>query len=104
MSEAVARAAARRLGLEGEVEAVLTANGSGRQYADPTAVAALVVSVADLAWTVYQDLRSRTSGPSRQVIARRIRVEVTSTTVDPSTRDRIIEIVIDETITGNDEQ
>jgi hypothetical protein len=67
-----ARAAAQRLeeenslGLAAEVEAALAARDPALpppQYLDPVSLASLIVSIAGLAWTVYTDLRKRTSHP-----------------------------------------
>ncbi|MFC5148289.1 hypothetical protein [Streptomyces aureoversilis] len=105
-----ARAAARRLSathgaqLEAQVEAALHARGAGAggragQYldADPFALGSLIVSVASLAWTVYQDLRTRTPSPSRSVIARRVRIELPADGRSAAEeRDRIIDIVVEE--------
>ena len=49
---------------------------------DPIALAALIVSVAQFAWTVYADLRKRTAKPAPQVVARRVRVELAETDGD----------------------
>jgi hypothetical protein len=77
-----ARAAARRLetegrpGLRAEVEALLAARQTGfapPQYTDPVAIASLIVSIASLAWTVYTDLRKRTTHPSADLVARTVR-------------------------------
>ncbi|MFE5870315.1 hypothetical protein ACFQ6V_16955 [Streptomyces roseifaciens] len=105
-----ARAAARRMAathgaqLEAQVEAALHAQGAGAgaragQYldVDPLALGSLIVSVASLAWTVYQDLRTRTPSPSRPVIARRVRIELPADgRTAPEERDRIIDIVVEE--------
>jgi hypothetical protein len=104
----ISRAAAARLAadagpsLTADVEAALADRGSGRppqRYLDPTALGSLVVSVATLAWTVYTDLRSKTPSPSRDVVARTVRVRLdTADTVEAATHDRVIDIVVDETI------
>ncbi|MET8570165.1 hypothetical protein [Streptomyces sp. NPDC004783] len=108
-----ARAAAARLtgshgpDLAPEVEAALYARAgtSGPvQYTDPVAVAALIVSVAQLAWTVYQDRRRTDPAPPPEVIARHVRVrlarepEAPGPELEPTDRDRIIEVVIEETV------
>ncbi|WP_058043085.1 hypothetical protein [Streptomyces roseifaciens] len=105
-----ARAAARRMAathgtqLEAQVEAALHARGAGadaraEQYldVDPVALGSLIVSVASLSWSVYQDLRTRTPSPSRSVIARRVRIELPADGgTGPEERDRIIDIVVEE--------
>lgn len=103
-----ARAAAQRLaahyglGLPADVEAALHARGTTQRpqrYVDPISVAGLIVSVAALAWTVYQDLRSKTPEPSPAVVARTIRVQLHDTgELDLAQRDRIIEIVVEEAV------
>jgi hypothetical protein len=103
-----ARTAARRLApkygprLEYDVEAVLYTRNANRQpdqYLDPISLGSLIVSVATLAWTVYKDLRKTTPQPAREVIARRVRVELPTTTEpQPADREQIIDIVVDEII------
>ena len=102
-----ARGAAQRLSdelsprLVADVEAALAA-GEGRtvpdRYLDPISLGALVVSVAQLAWTVYTDLRKQTPEPSPEVIARTVRVKLAADDTPHSQRDRIIEVVVEETV------
>lgn len=56
--------------------------------------------VATLAWTIYTDLRSTTQSPSRDVLARTVRVRLdTANAIDAVTRDRVIDgVVVVETI------
>ena len=108
-----ARAAARRLmaeqgqGVEVEVEAALYARGAQRrpeQYVDPISLGSLIVSVAALAWTVYRDLRKKTPKPAREVVERRVRVELPpSNQTTAAERDRIIGVVVDEVIKDADQ-
>jgi hypothetical protein len=107
-----ARAAAARLApefgdrLPADVEAALhtPAGGGGDRYLDPVALAALIVSAAQLAWTVYADLQKRTAKPAPQVVARRVRVELAEhTEIDPGVRDRVIDIVVAETLSPGHE-
>jgi hypothetical protein len=100
-----ARAAARQLVHEqgprllDEVEVAIHARQRPQQYADPVALGALIVSIASLAWTIYQDLRTRTSAPSPHVISRRIRLELSDNGATPAAqRDHVISIVVDEMI------
>jgi hypothetical protein len=103
-----ARAAAQRLaaehgpGLPADVEAALRTQGLSRrpeQYVDPISLAGLIVSVATLAWTIYNDLRTKTPEPSPAVVARTIRVRLSDVgELDSAQRDRIIEIVVEETV------
>src|SRR5262245_12107251 len=104
----IARAAAQRLAAEQgpalpiDVEAALHAPGSTRppdRYLDPIALASLIVSVAGLAWTVYTDLKQRTAKPSPDVLARTIRVRLHDAGgLDEAERDRVIDIVVSETL------
>jgi hypothetical protein len=59
-------------GVAAEVEAALAARQTPAvppQYADPVALASLIVAIATLAWTVYTDLRKRTTAiPAPDVI------------------------------------
>lgn len=106
--EHCARAAAQRLaahyGLElpANVEAALHSRGAAprpERYLDPISLASLIVSVVTLAWTVYADLRTKTPEPSLDVLTRRIRIEMrNSTELDPAQRDRIIDVVVEETV------
>ncbi len=106
--EHTARAAANRLaaehgpGLATDVEVALHARGSTRhpqQYLDPISLGSLIVSLATLAWTIYTDLKNKTPNPSPAVVARTIRVRLSNDgDFDPAQRDRIIDIVVDETV------
>jgi hypothetical protein len=40
------------------------------------ALAGLVVAIATLAWTIYNDLRKKTPNPAPEVAARTLRVEL----------------------------
>jgi hypothetical protein len=105
--EHAARAAARRLtaelgpGLVLNVEAALHTRSTQHpeQYLDPISLGSLIVSIATLAWTVYTDLKKKTPTPSPNIIARNIRVQLSNDgQLNPAQRDRIIEIVVDETV------
>lgn len=103
-----ARAAARRLTndhgsrLTVDVEAALQERGSNdrpEQFVDPIALAAWIVATADLAWSVYIDLRKKTPKPAPEVITRQIRIELDQPrTIEPTERDRVIEIIVDEIV------
>jgi hypothetical protein len=96
-----ARIAARRLApehgaeLEAQVEAALHAR-STNQYFDPIALGSLIVSVATLAWTVYNDLRTKTPKPPREAITEQIRADLTTNDHNPADLDKIIDIIVDE--------
>jgi hypothetical protein len=103
----VARAAGRRLavehgpGLEHGVEAALHSRGtrSGGQYLDPVSLGSLVVSVATLAWTVYQDLRTKTERPAPEAVARRIRIELDEGgTSGPAELEAVVDVVVEEIV------
>jgi hypothetical protein len=98
---AAARAAARNLiteygpALEADVEAVMHAADEQRpgQYIDPVSVASLIVAIATLAWTIYNDHREHT--PEPELIERRVRIEVGQhTDANPQEVSRITEIVV----------
>ena len=104
----VARSAASRLtdkhgpGLAADVEAALHARGTEQrpeQYVDPIALGGLLVSIASLAWTVYTTLRQRTPNPSRDVLARAVRVELRARgDAAPACQDQVTVVVITEII------
>lgn len=100
-----ARAAAVRLapefgaGLPADVEAALHESSGGDRYLDPVAVASLVISAAQFAWTIYIDLKKKSAKPSREVLARRVRVELADRTeLEAGVRDRVIDVVVAETV------
>ena len=93
--------------LPGDVEAALHARADAparEQYVDPISLAALVVSVASLAWGIYRDLSSKGDAPAREIVERRVRVEVRQIDAGtaPEQRDRIIEVVVDELMSPAD--
>ncbi len=101
-----ARAAAQQLqaeagpGLAAEVEAVLATRQSPSappQYVDQVALASLIVAIASLAWTVYNDLKNRTARPAAEVVARTVRV-TRRDQGQPAAPDHIVDVVITETI------
>ncbi|WP_406343965.1 hypothetical protein [Streptomyces sp. NBC_00648] len=105
------RAAARRLapqtypGLPDDVEAALYARGAATrpdQYTDIASLGALIVSIGTLAWTVYNDLKSRAAAaPRREVTVRHVqdrlvRDDALPPALGPAERDRIIVVTVDE--------
>ena len=64
--------------LPAEVEAALAARGTGQRpdrYLDPISLASLIVAIATLAWTIYNDRRKQTPGPPpSDSIARQVRI------------------------------
>ncbi|MFD0745885.1 hypothetical protein ACFQ1L_31665 [Phytohabitans flavus] len=71
-----------------------------RQYLDPVSLGSLIVSVAALAWTIANDLRSRRQAPSVEQVARQVRIELTVTghLANAETLDKIVNVVIAETL------
>ena len=44
------------------------------RYLDPVSLASLIVAIATLAWTIYNDQRNRTPDPPAAAIARQVRI------------------------------
>jgi hypothetical protein len=89
------------LGLPAEVEAALAARGAGQRpdrYLDPVSLASLIVAIATLAWTIYNDRRKQDPGlPPADAIARQVRITLREQdTVLPPGTDRITEVVATE--------
>lgn len=111
----IARGAAERLAQEAgqpslvpEVERQLEvgdSTGSGDRFEPITlSIAALVVSVAGLAWTIYTDLKKQTPKPEPEVLRRRIRVDIElPEQVSAADRDRIIAAVVAQTLAETDD-
>lgn len=102
----VARAVAQRMesevgsGLSAEVEAALYSRQSppaSTHYADPIALAGLIVSIADLAWTVYTDLKKRATGPAAEVLARTVRIKLRESS-QVTVPDHIVDVIVTETV------
>lgn len=98
-----ARSAARALiadygpGLEVDVEAALHASAAQQptQYLDPVSVSSLIVAIATLAWTIYNDQRKHTPEPPPELIERHVRIEIGEhTNASPQEISRIAEIVV----------
>ena len=108
--ERIARGAAARLAREAdlpllvpEVEHQLQVSDAGHaaeRYEPITiSLAALLVSVASLAWTIYTDLRKQTQQPHPEVMKRRIRVEVELPEgISSPERDRVIAAIVAQTL------
>lgn len=109
----VARRAAARLAhaagrplLIAEVDRELELRDSRRppDRDEPLSVslAALLVSVASLAWQIYTDLKQQTKRPSPEVLSRRLRVELRlpqQAQLAAAEQDRVIATVVEETLT-----
>jgi hypothetical protein len=106
----IARGAAQRLAQDGdlptlvpEVERQLQLGNAGQaaeRYEPITiSLAALVVSIASLAWTVYTDLRKQTARPDPEVLKRRLRIQVElPEQVSPADHDRVLAVIVEETM------
>ena len=83
--------------LPAEVEAALAARDTRHrpgQYLDPVSLASLIVSIASLAWTIYNDRRTRNpEPPPPDSIARQVRITLRDQDLSlPPGTDRITEI------------
>ena len=107
--QAIARSAAEKLSrdlsdpvLVPETERILNNPDASRSETyEPIAlsIAALIVSVASLAWTIYTDTRKANRTLDKNAVSRRIRVQLTDdANVAPPTRDAVIEVVVEETL------
>jgi hypothetical protein len=86
--------------LPNEVEAILAARRTQQrpdQYLDPVSLASLIVAIASLAWTIYNDQRKHTPDPPPDSVARELRVTLREqdTTLPPGT-ERITEVIATE--------
>lgn len=87
-------------GLQTEVELALHTRGSERKpdrYFDPIALGSLIVSIASLAWTIYNGLKSKTPNPASDVLARALRVEIRlrgDNAIAPD--DEVTEVIVSE--------
>ncbi len=82
-------------------------SGPAQTYDAATAIglAALLVSMASLAWTIYQDRTQAASPPRRDLIARQLRVEIeVPHGISVEARDRMVTVVVEETMTYGDTQ
>jgi hypothetical protein len=87
--------------LPAEVETALTARDGGEQrpgrYWDSVSLASLIVSIATLAWTIYNDQRKHTPDPPPNAVARQVRITLRDQdTVLPPGIERITEVVATE--------
>ena len=88
--------------LPAEVEAALAARDTQQRpdrYFDPVSLASLIVAIATLAWTIYNDHRTRTPEPPADSIARQVRITLRDqdTHLPPGT-EHITEIVATEIV------
>ena len=83
--------------LPAEVEVALAGRGRPDRYLDPVSLASLIVSIATLAWTIYNDQRSHASDPEPDTIARQVRITLREQDIAiPASTERITEIVATE--------
>ena len=106
-SDDLARRAALRLGNELDrdlptaVEAHIQAGDAVPKRFDAgttIALAALIISAAQLAWDIHRDLKKDSKpAPAPEIIARRMRLELNvAEEIDVGRRDRVITVVVDE--------
>jgi uncharacterized membrane protein YebE (DUF533 family) len=113
---AAARAAtaqlARELGLpalEVDVEMALYANGRDDarpvQYADPVAVAGLIVAAAQFAYQVYTDQKKRhRARPAHETVARQTRIHLRESGEATKTHQLIVDAVVTEVLKAADDE
>ena len=110
---AAARAAARQLSAEYgprlviDVETALYArDGEHRPtgYFDPLELAGLIVSIASLAWQIYDTRRKKGEKPTAPILAREVRVVQREHTGLDGTKEKIIEIVATEITRSAEDQ
>jgi hypothetical protein len=87
--------------LPADVEAALAARHAEQRvnrFLDPISLATLIVSVATLAWTIYNDQRERSAEPPPPArLARQVRITLREQdTVLPEGTERIIELITTE--------
>ena len=75
------------------------------QYFDPISIGALIVSIATLAWTVYQDLREPNQPePDPQVVARTVRIQLDHPDeLTDQERAHIIDVTVEEVLRHRDQ-
>ncbi|MBD3575245.1 MULTISPECIES: hypothetical protein [Streptomyces] len=74
-------------------------DGGAQSYLDLVELASLIVTVASSGWIVVQDLRKRGADLRREVLTRRIRIELDSDgTVSAAERDAVIEAVVEQIV------
>lgn len=110
----IARATAEQLAIDwdqpvivDDVEAELHDRGNGRRpvdYLDPVALGGLIVSIANLAWLIYTDRRKAKKSTSPSELTAAVVAELPeSDTVTAQDRERVITIIVTETIRAEDQ-
>ena len=88
--------------LPAEVEAALAARDTQHRpdrYLDTVSLASLIVAIATLAWTIYNDQRNRNSDPPPSSIARQVRISLRDQDTSlPLSAERITEVIATEII------
>ena len=107
--ENVALEAARRLteqygvGLVDEVETQLRGAAKPERFVvDPLSIASLIVSVASLGWTIYQDIRKGGGRPSAESVEVRVRVHFGERLPFAKDEQLAIKVVVDELVHAMD--
>jgi hypothetical protein len=81
---------------DGGIAARCIRQRTGR-YLDPVSLASLIVAIATLAWTIYNDQRNRTPSPPAEGIASQVRITLREQdTALPEGTERITEIIATE--------
>ncbi|SDN10068.1 hypothetical protein [Streptomyces wuyuanensis] len=102
--ERAALAAVERVGggdsLRADVLARLRSpDGGTHRYLDLISLTSLIVTAATSGWVIVQDLRSRGAERRREVVTRRIRIELAGDgTVSAAERDAVIEAVVEQIV------
>ena len=73
------------------------------RFPNPVALGSLIVAIAALAWQVYRDIKNQNEKPTRDTLARRIRVERRTYTDLTAAEEKVIEILSAEVIQRADE-
>jgi hypothetical protein len=85
--------------LAAEVEVALYNRHTARkpdQYIDPVSLGTLIVAIATLAWTIYSDLRRKSSRPTSEEVSRRVLNEFRKEGASRLDTERVAEIVVTE--------
>jgi len=103
-----ARAAAKRLApdygeeLITDVETALRArhaDPAADRYFDPVSLGILIVAIATLAWTVCNDRKDKSPGPSSDTVTRSVHAQLSQTfDIDVNHHQQVLEITVTETI------
>jgi hypothetical protein len=113
VTASVAVKAARQLALQFglprlplDVEAALYPREGKPQpgrFVDPVALASLIVSTAGLAWQIYSDKKKEGEKPTRETLARIVRIRRRESSDLTGAEEKIIEVVAAEIIKAGDD-